>query len=447
MNTKQYIDSVLSHIKNKAYKKDIENEITSHIEERQEYYIQTGYDENQALNNAVKQMGDPDKLGEEMNRLYKNTPALIFSFALLFVFALCLIYYFIGFNFIDFAVISTDSEVITVKSLIVSFLAFASGALCFKTVYKNRFSDIALILGIIYLVSVFAFFIFLPTGNSIFGFFFDFPAVFTEKDFYFFKNEISWGNDKFISNYTLHTIFAYTEIALIGLFFVSGFINAVFSFKMAVDMKKNTFTENETKYKRFSTILVALTVVCLFTMTAEITADYVKEQNRDIYFAQSQHSDFNKAKNAFEKINVPIKKEDAQKLSDEYKNENDIIPNYGNDVILIAKNPHYQVFVYDDDSNGIFETKRIYSDFEGGIGVTKNQLSEITEDMTSVEFIKKIGLKNVSEYSYTANDGDTTEIIILYISDNNNISADEKQTFYTYYFKNGEQLRCVKEEI
>lgn len=206
----------------------------SHIEEREEYYLEIGWEKETASAKALENMGDPKQVGEEMNRIHSNTTALLVCVVLMLVFLLGIAYYFTDYNFIDFAVISTDSEVITVNRLIISFLTFASGALSFRMAYKNRFAKTAVFLGIIYLLSIFSICIYLPAGKSIFGFFFDYPAVFIEKEFYFFQNEISWGIDAYISNPTACIILGYIELFLIALFFLSGMVNAVFSIKMGI---------------------------------------------------------------------------------------------------------------------------------------------------------------------------------------------------------------------
>lgn len=65
MNTRQYIDTVLLHVKNKAYRKDIEAELMSHIEEREEYYLEIGWEKETASAKALENMGDPKQVGKK----------------------------------------------------------------------------------------------------------------------------------------------------------------------------------------------------------------------------------------------------------------------------------------------------------------------------------------------------------------------------------------------
>lgn len=443
MNTRQYIDTVLSHVKNKAYRKDIEAELMSHIEEREEYYLEIGWEKETASAKALENMGDPKQVGEEMNRIHSNTPALLACVVLMLVFLLGIAYYFIDYNFIDFAVISTDSEVITVNGLIISFLAFASGALSFRLAYKNRFAKTAVFLGIIYLISIFSICIYLPAGNSIFGFFFDYPAVFIEKEFYFFQNEISWGIDAYISNSTACIVLGYTELFLIALFFLSGAVNAVFSIKMGADMLKDDFERRERHYRRFSVILCVLTAVCAFTMTAEIATDYIKAQNYNDYFEQSENSDFEQARDIFESINVPLSDEEVLELSLKSDSFDSYLYALDDHMLLIEENPHYKVFIYDDNQNGTYETKRIYSTFDGDL--TEKDCKKITDEMTSQEVIEKIGFENISDYSYAVENGKISEIISLQVK--NNIFNDYDYTNYVFYFENSVQIHSNTESF
>lgn len=72
MNSKEYVKTVLSHIKDKSYLAVIEQELNGHIEDRCGYYKDCGYDEETALNMAMEHIGNPDDVGEQMNRLHDD---------------------------------------------------------------------------------------------------------------------------------------------------------------------------------------------------------------------------------------------------------------------------------------------------------------------------------------------------------------------------------------
>lgn len=403
MDKKEYIDKVMSFVKNKAYKYDIEQEILSHIEDRQQYYTDAGFTREKAEKKALEIMGDPEQIGERMNKLHKNTFALVNCIFLLVVFALCLVYCFTGYRYAYFAVVSTDAEVITINGLIVSFLAFMSGAVCFRLSYKNRFTKTAVVLGLLYIISFFTFCIFLPAGYSIFGFFFDFPAVFIEKDFYFFENELSWGIDAFIKNEILHTILAYTELFLTALFLLSGIVNGIFAFNMAKAMRKDDFYKKEKKYKNFSILLIVITLACLLTGTAEITADYVKDKNvRNIYYSQTT-SRYNEMIEEFNSVELPVNNLDLLTKANndlsqlEYLDEDKTIVN-------VFENSHYKIILYDNDQDGKYESKRFIS--KGESETDRKYIEQIdASNAKNGKYLKyaqsyEIGLKDGKTYEY-----------------------------------------------
>lgn len=342
MNKQEYINEVLTHIKNKSLRGEIEQELNNHISERESYYIDMGYDADKASEAAVKKMGSPAESGEKFNRIYTSVPSLIISIIMLAVFIAGLIYYFVGNNFVDYTIISSDSEAITLKSIVASFFTFASGAVCFRLAYKNRFGIISIILGILYLLSTLAIWIFLPVGGSIFGFFFDFPAVFFDEYFFFFGSELCWGIDSYISNASFCTALDIIEILLVSAFFFSALINGVMTLHMGAALLKNdSFIKNEKKYKRFSSILILITIICAFTMTAEASVEYVKITNQNSLFSQSEYSDYEQAKAAFDGITLPV----------EMTNDDNIM--------MVCENEHYMVQVFDDNDDGIGE-KNVY---------------------------------------------------------------------------------------
>ena len=72
MKKEEYINKVLLHIKNKAYLATVKNELEGHISDRENYYIEIGYDNETATVKAMEHMGDADLLGEKMNRLHHD---------------------------------------------------------------------------------------------------------------------------------------------------------------------------------------------------------------------------------------------------------------------------------------------------------------------------------------------------------------------------------------
>lgn len=178
-------------------------------------------------------------------------------------------------------------------------------------------------------------------------------------------------------------------------------------------------------------------------MTAEIATDYIKHQNYNDYFQQSENSDFEQAQDIFESINVPLSDEEALELSLKSESFDSFLYAFDENMLMIEENPHYKVFIYDDDFNGTYETKRIYSTFDGDL--SEKDCKKITDEMTSQEVIDKIGFENISDYTYTVENGNAREIISLEVK--NSIFNECDYTYYVYYFENSVQTHSNTESV
>lgn len=91
MNKEEYIEKVLAHIQNKAFVSTIRQEIKGHIDDRELYYKDCGYDTETAQQKAIEHMGSADKLGIEMDLLHDYKKQKIVCIIGLVVFILNLI--------------------------------------------------------------------------------------------------------------------------------------------------------------------------------------------------------------------------------------------------------------------------------------------------------------------------------------------------------------------
>ena len=71
MQIREYIDNVCNQIRYKPIRNEIAEELTNHLEECKENYIQDGMKETEAELNAVKQMGDAEKVGKQLNKIHR----------------------------------------------------------------------------------------------------------------------------------------------------------------------------------------------------------------------------------------------------------------------------------------------------------------------------------------------------------------------------------------
>ncbi|MGN0528572.1 MAG: hypothetical protein ACI4IE_05520, partial [Eubacterium sp.] len=67
MRNSKYIDSVLSHIKNKGSHREIQKEPYDHIDEKDRLFEEIGYDSASAQEKTEEAMGDGDIVGEQLD--------------------------------------------------------------------------------------------------------------------------------------------------------------------------------------------------------------------------------------------------------------------------------------------------------------------------------------------------------------------------------------------
>ena len=66
-----FLDNVCIHIKCKTVHKDIRDELTNHIYELKDEYVNEGHDEEKALDMAISAMGNCDEIGNRLNKQHK----------------------------------------------------------------------------------------------------------------------------------------------------------------------------------------------------------------------------------------------------------------------------------------------------------------------------------------------------------------------------------------
>ncbi len=72
MQTEDFLNKVSEQIKYKPIRKDICEEMKSHINDIKEEYIKNGLNEKEAEVKAILQMGDAEEIGKKLNKIHKN---------------------------------------------------------------------------------------------------------------------------------------------------------------------------------------------------------------------------------------------------------------------------------------------------------------------------------------------------------------------------------------
>lgn len=70
----KYIDEICGLIRNKRVHSSVKEEITNHIEELTQDYMDVGISEEEAVRKAIEQMGAAEAVGKELNKIHKAAP-------------------------------------------------------------------------------------------------------------------------------------------------------------------------------------------------------------------------------------------------------------------------------------------------------------------------------------------------------------------------------------
>lgn len=427
MKKEEYIEHVLKHIHNKAFKNSIENELNEHIADRQAFYKDCGYDNDTAMKKAIEHMGSADTVGEQMNRLYSNTKALIIGIISLLVYLGGLIY--VDFDLANFMIISTDpDEHFDLYVYIISFITFVSGMLCYKLSLKYRMKTLMMFFGLVNLVGMLSPFTFLAFGYSIAGFVFCFPGVTVMP---WLPSSIGFpigGQDSDLS-YILIYVFT-------GLFFAVPLISGIISLLSAKEMKaqqNGLFSEKRLMpFKRYGALLLALTIIGTVSLTVETTVYEVEVWKENHRLDMCKAPDTAKAFEVYDSIELPFDKADLISIDSEEKYNYSEANEYGYVLTKVYSNEHYCVQIHDIDADGIYEKKRIYASYDS-VASTED-LEKITSDMTISQIFELIPREQIDDYSYTVTENGYEEEFYIY-----SFSADIRRERAELYIsaKNG----------
>lgn len=83
MDTKEFINEVCKEIQYEPVRKGISEELTSHIQDLKEEYLNKGINEQEAEQKAVSQMGIAEEIGKKLNKIHK--PKLEWKLLLLII--------------------------------------------------------------------------------------------------------------------------------------------------------------------------------------------------------------------------------------------------------------------------------------------------------------------------------------------------------------------------
>lgn len=417
MKKEEYIAEVISLVKNKTTKREIQRELEAHIDDRISYYTDAGYDEEYATDQAVEKMGNPKTVAKSMEKLHNNIIYIILTvvFLLLYiggmVFADIKSYEYAIINMVDFV------EKSSWYPSVVSSLMFLCGTLAFWNARKSKSSGLLSIVGIVSIATPFvSLYSLIPFGYTVVSLFTDFPAAIIQGDVFFSSDEIFWQFEKFTFDFL-----GYPLIILSILFSLLFVVIAIASFVSANELnsEKQSDAVNK-KINRFAIFVMIIGIVATATAAAESLYDYAYISNLNIHYDQRQGVDYLEAKGKFDEVELPITRDEAIK----YAKENEIDDYFINDFkefgsLELFNNDQYMVLIVDYDDDGIIESKRLMGrHIDKFTSQDKKKLNSLEEGSSFEMLTSIISPMNFVEYDETYDDGKIDAYVSIASYDN-----------------------------
>lgn len=425
MKKEEYINEVTALIKNKTVRKDVKKELEAHIDDRIKYYLDAGYDEDVSVKRAVEMMGNPTEVAKSLEKLHNNTLWIIISAVSLFVFIIGLIYAnfdytFAYVNLVDFA--ETD-----VRNSIISIIIFcaATASFCFAVKAKSiiALKMYQIITFISPLLSIYAL---RPAAYHFISVFTDFPAalktgeaLFGNEAFYLFSDTFlkpdEAGAIAYILAWILWAFLIILVLAVASLHIVTGILSLIYVAKLKHEENCAKF---ERVLQRFTVFLIAVCAIMVIGTVAEIAHDsaIAIRSYQDYNLHKGEY--YTEAKEKFDSIEIPVSKEDALLLANQYQDEYQIDYSYiiEHFYFLDIYNKYGQsISLYDHNEDGIYEEKHFFNDDAFDNGIEKDALKNLKTG-SSIE-----DLYNIADFSsfvtYNVRESDNETHIEIRICD------------------------------
>lgn len=433
MKKEEYINEITSLIKNKTAKRDIKRELEDHIDDRAQYFIDAGYDEDYSFIKAVEMMGNPKEVAESLEKIHNNTLWIILSSIFLGLYACIMIY--ADFNMYSFAYINiVDFSETDAVTSIISVIAFCAATASFYFAVKSKSNGVLRALGITTILTpLISFYALHPAAYQFFSVFTDFPAAvkmgetfFGQEAFYRFSEAFGGAEAN-----TFFYLFFFLTFVFPIIHVVTGVLSLVYAGTLSSEAN---CSKCEKALKKLTVFLITVSAIMVVGTSAEI----IRDMSMLIKDAQEYYEDmdnyYTMAKAEFDSIEVPVTEEDAKAL--QLKNgvydvygEMDI--SYYNGLIIYVNSQEIELRDYEKD--GIYESKRIFNYDAHLKGIEKVTLENL-EIGSSIEDLYDIAdfSSFMSYEERKAEDGVYIELRIVDENNNNQFWFDYKDGKLTH---------------
>ncbi len=429
MDKKEYLYYVISLVKSNYAKREIEKELSSHIDDRIDYYTDAGYDQEYATAHAIEMMGNPIDVAISMEKLYNNTLWVILSILSMLFYVAGLIYAII--NPVDFGIINmVDFVELSTLPCVISVLIFFAGALAFWFAKKSKSSILLTVFGVLGIAApIISPYAQIPFGYQAISLFTDFPvAIITNQPF--FEGEVFWHlDDLFESGLSLGITYALIILSvLVSLMcVVMGIVSLVYAKELRGGITSVKF---EKRVNKFAVLVLVLSLFTLTVTASEIAYDVIYYGKINAEFDASLDSNYEDALYEFEQLNIPMTKDDVKSLAkkkgvSEFELED--IDTIGS--VNLFSNDAYQIIISDDYEDGIFECKRFVASYDNDITKEQNNaLKKLKKGDSIDKLFAVVGYREFSDYSESVDVVNGDKIV--------NICVSYKDESFSIMFKN-----------
>lgn len=385
MKKEEYINSVIKQIKNSRAKALIRNELADHIEDRIEFFTDSGYSYEDACEKALEKMGSPEQTALQMDKLYSTK----FNIALAILISLCYAFTIFAVPFGPFTLITwnmgVDNFLISKEIFIIISIIIAL-FIARKRYWKNL-ALFQLVYFAVYLVPVF-----LMNKTRVVS------------PFVLLINCIFSGNaDDFntITSSYCDMYFSERILAESILFYLLLIIFVLYNYFFISNTIKNGVDTATKKHKTASIILSALFVACVVFLGAFSRFGTYQTFDSIIIYESNEKVDID---------DVPLK--DQTKLNIDYDLEpypyissfDADEPHITNDMELLKENPDYpqDEYVITDETvnlNNFADYKRQTTSFKY-ICNKKYIKVVMTTDYDETEKIKETPWTEAENFEY-----------------------------------------------
>lgn len=403
MNKNDYINAVICNIKSSKAREQIKSEIAAHIEDRVQYYTDSGMDRDTAVKKTIERMGEADSVAESFENLYSNDKYKTVSYIFTFLYGLGLIAgVVLALCCINYTILLDD----TISSLGLCFgslLVFICSVISLIFAISSKEAMPLKVLGKVSLIGAVVSPVTLaPCGYTVLSLIFDYiPDILNGKEFeylyYPFENMIFPTENIIIADSIMVLLY-------VLMFLFDGFAIAtgLLSNKFAKDYENSI--ELSPKNKKRAKIYIIILIVLSLTAMVNFTVEGIVTLSNSISKTAKINNEIEEAYYIFDNIELPF---DPVKVANDNPSattrpalfDEDVLEiNTGDFSVIYIKNKNTKEF---QNLGSLYYTKNVIT----------NLNSKIKKGTTIDDFFTVFDINKMNTYTVTQENGMENAII------------------------------------